>query len=212
MIMAISKIAAFGDSLTAGVALKEGEKNWTDMISEALGVEVKNCGVGGNTTAAGLLRMDADVIACKPDVVLICFGMNDHVIKDSLGQTKTSEHQFMLNLREMVGRVTKIGARAVLITPNAVIEDYYFGRHPREWYGGVGGANAQLERFCDIIRRLAREDGIPLVDVFELSKGRDLSTLLRTPEHGGLADGVHPYGEGIKLYAEAITAVLQKII
>ena len=209
--MRISKIAAFGDSLTAGVALKDGQKNWTDLVSEELSAEVKNCGVGGNTTGAGLVRMENDVILYKPDVVLIAFGMNDHVIVDGNGRTKTGREQFALNLCEMVTRVRKIAAVPVLITPNVVIEEYYFRRHTKEWYASVGGANAQLESFCRIIRKTAEEFDLPLVELFKKSKSCDLTRLLRTPEHGGLADGVHPYGDGIPFYAEHILRVLRNI-
>ena len=210
--MSILKIAAFGDSLTEGVALKDGQKNWTDLISEELSADVKNCGVGGNTTGAGLVRMENDVISYNPDIVLIAFGMNDHVIVDRNGRTKTEREKFALNLCEMVTRVRKIDAAPVLITPNAVIEEYYFKRHPKEWYAEVGGANAQIESFCRMIRKTAKELSLPLVDIYEESKNCDLTRILRTPEHGGLADGVHPYGRGISFYAEHILSALRGMI
>ena len=203
------KIAAFGDSLTAGSALKAGQKNWTDLLAERLQAEVLNCGVGGNTSGEGLARMEADVIAHRPDVVLICFGMNDHVIVDADGRTKTSEAEFAENLTEMAARARKIGAKPVFVTPNAVMEEYYFTRHPRDWYAAAGGANAKLARYCAIVRSLAEKLSVPLADMFAESGKRELAKLLRTPEHGGFADGVHPYGDGIALYADVILAALQ---
>ena len=203
------KIAAFGDSLTAGSALHDGQKNWTDILSEELLAEVKNFGIGGQTTADALPRMEADVLAWKPDLVLICFGMNDHVIIDASGRTKVSEAQLAANLSEMVMWVREIGAMPVLMTPNAVMEEYYFTRHPREWYAAAGGANGQLARYCAVIRGVANAQDVPLVDLFCESRKRDLSALLRTPENGGFADGVHPYGEGIRFYADAVLAVLR---
>ena len=203
------KIAAFGDSLTAGSALKAGQKNWTDLLAERLQAEVLNCGVGGNTSGEGLARMEADVIAHRPDVVLICFGMNDHVIVDADGRTKTSEAEFAENLTEMAARVRRIGAKPVFVTPNAVMEEYYFTRHPRDWYAAAGGANAKLARYCAIVRSLAEKLSVPLADMFAESGKRELAKLLRTPEHGGFADGVHPYGDGIALYADVILAALQ---
>ena len=80
------KIVAFGDSITLGVradgSLKEGE-TWRAVLERRLNasgggrVEIVNAGIGGNTTAGGLKRMDADVLANRPDIVTILFGVND---------------------------------------------------------------------------------------------------------------------------------------
>ena len=203
------KIAAFGDSLTAGSALREGQKNWTDILSEELDAEVKSCGIGGQTTTNALPRMAMDVLPFEPNIVLICFGMNDHVIIDESGKTKVSETQFAANLTEMVTQVREIGAMPILMTPNAVIEEYYFTRHPKEWYATAGGANGQLARYCEVIRSIAQAHNLPMVDLFYESSKCDRSVLLRTPKNGGFEDGVHPYGEGIRFYADSVLAVLR---
>ena len=202
------KIVAFGDSLTAGSALRAGERNWTDILAQRLNAEVLNRGVGGHTSTQGLARMETDVLRQAPDVVILCFGMNDHVITDAEGNAKTPPEQFRKNLTEMLRRVREIGAVPVLVTPTAVIEVYYFTRHPREWYGEKG-ANGQLARYCDIIRKVAKEERVALADLFTESQGWDLSELLRTPDNGGFEDGVHPYGRGIDFYAEVILPVLK---
>ncbi len=100
----------------------------------------------------------------------------------------------------------------VLVTPNAVMEKFYFTRHPISLYEKLGGANAVLKRYVDIIISVAKEKDVPFVDVFEATRGRSLDKFLRTPEHGGFEDGVHPYGAGIILYADLITAVIEKML
>ena len=37
-----------------------------------------NSGIGGDTATAGLARLDRDVIAYHPDLVVVSFGLNDH--------------------------------------------------------------------------------------------------------------------------------------
>ena len=206
------KIVAFGDSLTAGSALSETDTNWTDLLAKAFNAEVINSGIGGHTSAQGLERMERDVTAHSPDAVLICFGMNDHVIKDKEGSAKVAEDDFCRNLAQMVTSVRASGAIPILITPNSVIEEYYFTRHPREWYEEVGGANAQLSRYCARIREVAKSLSVPLADVFSASRKSDLKTLLRTPMQGNFADGVHPYGAGIPFYANVIIPVLKEAL
>jgi hypothetical protein len=121
-----------------------------------------------------------------------------------------SETQLAANLTEMLMQVREIGAIPVLMTPNAVMEEYYFTRHPKEWYAAAGGANGQLARYCSVIRSVAYAHDVSMVDLFCESRKRDLSKLLRTPENGGFTDGVHPYGEGIRFYADSVMTILRK--
>ncbi len=206
------KVVAFGDSLTAGSALHEGDPNWTDLLASMFDVDIINAGIGGNTTTEALSRIESDVYAQKPDIVLIAFGMNDHVIVDVDGRTNTEQSVFRNNLIAIIDGVRGIGAKPILITPNAVMEEYYFTRHPVQWYAPVGGANEQLAVYCDIIRSVADEYEVPLADIFKESCKYDLSKLLRTPDHGGFDDGVHPYGDGIQFFAEIIHPLLLSVM
>ncbi len=205
------KIVAFGDSLTAGSALSEGDKNWTDIIAERFSAEVVNSGIGGHNTAQGLERFNRDVLEHSPDIAIICFGMNDHVISSKSGVAAVSEEDFRENLTKMVEDCRKNEIRPVLVTPNAVMENFYFTRHPLSLYEKLGGANAVLKRYVDIIISVAKEKEVPFADIFEATKRRNLESLLRTPTHGGFADGVHPYGDGILLYAELIASAIENI-
>ena len=204
------KIAAFGDSLTAGSALVRGETNWTELLAERFSAEVINAGIGGNTSGEGLMRLERDVLSFSPDIVIINFGMNDHVICDKEGHPRTPLSDFRENLRQMLIRCRTAGAFPVLVTPNRILEEYYYERHPKEWYLPVGGAQAQLSLDCDVIRAAAESEAVPLADVHRLCGQYSLPDLLRTPEQGNFRDGVHPYGLGITLYADTIGAVLKE--
>ena len=76
-------VLAFGDSLFAGYRLDRGEAypaRLQDALRErGLNVTVTNAGVSGDTTAAGLQRIDfvLDSMAGKPDLVLLELGAND---------------------------------------------------------------------------------------------------------------------------------------
>lgn len=74
------KIVAFGDSLTAGFGLPGGS-GFTDVLQMALrqrgkAVEIVNAGVSGDTTAAGLARLDW-AIDDSVDGVILELGAND---------------------------------------------------------------------------------------------------------------------------------------
>ena len=74
------RIVAFGDSLTAGYQLKESEA-FPAVLERALrarghDVELVNAGVSGDTTAAGLARLDW-AVPDDADAVIVELGAND---------------------------------------------------------------------------------------------------------------------------------------
>ena len=74
------KILAFGDSLTHGYGLAAGQ-TFPEQLQGALtarghAVQVINAGNSGDTTAAGLARLDW-ALADEPDLVIVEFGAND---------------------------------------------------------------------------------------------------------------------------------------
>ena len=74
------RIVAFGDSLTAGYGLDRGQ-GFVPVLQRALqsrglDVEVIDAGVSGDTTAAGLARLDW-VIDDTADAVIVELGAND---------------------------------------------------------------------------------------------------------------------------------------
>ncbi len=69
-------VVCFGDSLTAGFGAKPGE-DIASRLAAALGLPVVNAGVSGDTTAAALARVAADVLVHRPGIVVVCLGGND---------------------------------------------------------------------------------------------------------------------------------------
>ncbi len=73
-------IVAFGDSLTAGLGVPPG-KSYPDDLQRLLDTAgyhyyIVNLGVSGDTTTDGIQRLP-DVLAAKPDIVILEFGGND---------------------------------------------------------------------------------------------------------------------------------------
>src|SRR5262245_33920455 len=69
-------IIAFGDSLTAGYGAAAGE-DYPSRLSSMIGTPVANAGVSGDTTESALARIDADVLARNPRIVIVGLGGND---------------------------------------------------------------------------------------------------------------------------------------
>ncbi len=102
-----SSIVCFGDSLTEGVGASRGH-DYPALLSHALGVQVINAGVAGETTADGLKRLEKDVLQKDPKLVIVLFGGNDFL------QHVPREEVFK-SLDEMVRRIQEAGAMVVIV-------------------------------------------------------------------------------------------------
>ena len=130
-------IAALGDSVTLGPKLVRGRRPYpvfVEILGRQLAEPVINAGVGGDTSTRMLARLDRDVLARRPRVVLIMAGLNDAAWVDPGPVARTAprvaEAEYEKNLTEIVARVKQTGASAVLVTPNPMTRAYKFQTSP----------------------------------------------------------------------------------
>ena len=198
---------ALGDSITYGYGVP-AETNWVKQLQARFNLDMINAGVSGNTSSQGLARLQSDVLVAQPDFVIINFGMNDHVMT-SLDHPQVSQATFRSNLSLMIDQVRRINAIPILVTVNYLIEgdasQYYYNRHPAAYYANVGGAQAWLDSYLQIVRELAAEKNVDLVDVRAACHEYDCYQFLRSLANGAaMDDGVHPYLLGSNVYAQLI--------
>ncbi len=182
------RIVCFGDSVT-GIYYHSGSlRAYPELIGEALAqrhpeteLSVINAGISGHTTTNGLARLQRDVLAHKPHLVTVMFGLND-VAKGTLPL-------YRKNLAEIVAKCRAAGAEVVLCTPNAVSQT------PER-------PVAQVAAFAEAARAVALELSVPLCDPHA-----DLGALrARDPEAWRLSmsDEIHPNLRGHRRLAESL--------
>jgi lysophospholipase L1-like esterase len=103
-------IVALGDSLTYGTGAGRGE-DWPAIVADRCGCEIINKGVPGETTADALRRLEADVLALEPRIVVVGLGGND--VLQRLPRDQTFE-----NLRQIVKQIQQSGAMVVILGLN----------------------------------------------------------------------------------------------
>jgi lysophospholipase L1-like esterase len=186
------RIVAFGDSITGVYYHTGGRRAWHSMLGLALEktypkakVEMINAGISGHTSAQGLARIDADVLAKKPDLVVVMFGMND-VCRADLDT-------FRANMREIIARCRKAGAAVVLCTLNSVYEN---PTRPCD----------RVAVYAQATRDVAKELSVPLADchaAYEDVRAKD-PTAWRLL----MSETIHPGMLGHKLFAEVIAETI----
>jgi len=196
------KIVCMGDSVTKGE--RPGVK--ADEIFSALlekklqkagwKAEAASVGVGGQTSAQGAARLGDVVLPARPTHVVIMYGINDSWIDKDKSASRVSVADYTSHLKKTIARLRQDKIAPLLMTPNPVLAPKY----PAE-------RNVTLKKYVEAVRTLAREEKVPLVDVYarfgELAlEGTDLSTLF--------TDSMHPNPKGHAVLADLLFEEFQE--
>lgn len=109
------EIICFGDSITVGAGSTQGN-DYPSLLSKQLNMPVINAGVDGDTTEEALKRIESDVLARDPRLVIVELSGNDFLQGMPTAQT-------LGNLDKMVEMIQQKGAMVVLVHVTAG----YFG-------------------------------------------------------------------------------------
>lgn len=186
------RIVCFGDSLTGVYYHTGGRRAYADMIGIALRrhypnatIQMLNAGISGETTRGALKRMERDVLAHKPHLVTVMFGMND--------MAGVPIDEYRRNLSEIVARCRSAETEVLLCTSNSVQTT-------------PSRPVSKLEEYMQSLREVAAQENTPVADcyqAFEALRNTDASewSLL-------LSDEIHPNMDGDKLMAETIVQAI----
>ena len=192
------KVIFFGDSITqAGV----DPKGYISFMNEILAkngkskyYELIGSGIGGNKVYDLFFRMERDVLAKKPDIVVIWIGVNDVWHKSSFG-TGTDIDKFESMYCEIISRLQKEGIRVFCCTPACIGEKT---DHSNQQDG-------DLNEYSKIIRKAATSKGAGIIDIRKSFVDYNLQHNKDNKRSGILTtDGVHLNDIGNQFVAQLI--------
>jgi isoamyl acetate esterase len=193
------RIVFLGDSITQAGA---GPKGYVTHINNALqdkqkdlGVEVIGAGVSGSKVPDIQARLEQDVLAKKPTVVVVYIGINDvwHGEKDPAKGTPKDKYE--AGLKDVIGRCKDIGARVVLCTPSVIGEKN----------DGSNTNDPKLDEYSDVSRAVAKDMKVPVCDLRKAFQAYEKEHNADNKESGVLTgDRVHLNETGNKFVAEQI--------
>lgn len=153
------RIVFFGDSITQGGI---GPKGYVTLIKKVLAekhkeleIEVFGAGISGNKVPDLQGRVERDVIAKKPTLVVIYIGINDVWHGENDPTKGTSPEKFAAGLKEVIGKINAAGARVALCTPTVIGEKK----------AGANKLDEKLDAYAELSRKLAAELKLPLCDL-----------------------------------------------
>lgn len=186
----MTRVVCFGDSI-----------GYYQVLEERLAVETVMGGVGGNSTAQALRRMQRDVLDHHPGIVVIFFGTND--LRVDAPKVYVNPKDYEKNLKMMIQECEKIGAQVIMCTLPPINVDKFFTRHETEPYDKEGGLPEMIATYRDVAIQVAAEQQIPLVDLNQ--------ELAKQPEWMS-PDGVHPSKEGTGIIGRLIAEKLRPLL
>jgi lysophospholipase L1-like esterase len=177
-------IVAFGDSITAGYAVRRGFPHFLiEMLAQRYPdarIELFNRGISGDTTVDGLARLGWDVLSHNPALVTVNFGINDAAMGLDL-------EEFKGNLVEMTERILAAGSEVLLLSSQP-LETPYYDRLVLDYYRAT--------------EEVAGEMGVGFVDVYGAWMER---VNQGTPSSSLILPGLdHPSEEGYRIIAEEL--------
>lgn len=198
------KVVFFGDSITE-MAVKPGgfivkmdsllQKNNLQDNYELMGA-----GVSSNKIYDLYLRMEDDVLDKNPAVVVIFIGVND-VWHKRLRGTGTDPNKFEVFYNAILKKLADKHIKAILCTPAAIGEKTDVSNE----------LDGDLNLYCNIIRSLAAQNNLPLIDLRKIFIEYNLKNNPGNQDRGILTtDGVHLNEKGNQLVADEMWKVISK--
>jgi len=198
-------IVAFGDSVTHG-ALRD-EINYDTVyhnrlrqklnaVRDYIPVNVINAGIGGITAKASLERMQRQVLDHRPDLVIVCFGLND---------VNLELEDYLEALQTIFRRCREAGTETIFMTPN-MLNTYVAEDTPKQYleYAAVTARmqnEGRMDRYMEAAVKLAKSMDVTVCDCYgrwkKLSETEDTTMLLVNRIN-------HPTARMHELFAQAL--------
>ncbi|MCQ2485874.1 MAG: GDSL-type esterase/lipase family protein [Clostridia bacterium] len=203
-------IVAFGDSVTHG-AVAGSEINYETVywnrlrkkileVSNYIPVNVINAGIGGITSWDSVERMDSQVLSHNPDLVIVCFGLND--VNGELDR-------YLSALGIIFDKCIERDVDVIFLTPNML--NTYVADDTEEEYMDYAAKTAEvqnsgrMDRYIYSAVKLAQEKGVAVCDCYskwkKLAETEDVTMLLANRIN-------HPIKEMHELFAQLLFDII----
>jgi lysophospholipase L1-like esterase len=188
------KVVLFGDSITEEGFYARHLARILESAYPGEKIELFNSGVSLNRVWEGLDRLEADVLALRPDWVLLAFGVNDSV--------HMAPEEFRKVTMQMVQRLQSEKIKVVLATPSGMLpeadrDNNYFHTPDR-----ARGFDRTMAIEAGIVMDLAEASHAVAADVY------GTFTRAGLPRRELMGSQWHPSDEGGRAYALTVLRAL----
>lgn len=177
-------------------------KKRLNQFRDYIPVNMINAAIGGTDALRALARLDRDVIKHEPDLVIVCYGLND--VNGTL-------ENYVNSLRTIFKRCTEAGSDVIFMTPNMlntrVAEDTDKGLLNYANKTAQMQNEGRMDQYIQAAISMAQEEGIRVCDCYakwkELAKTQDITMLLANRIN-------HPTTEMHQLFSDALYEMIME--
>lgn len=177
-------VAIVGDSITEQKMYSRILEDYLLACVPQLELTVVQLGWSGEQAVGFLQRIDKDLFPFQPNLVTLCYGMNDgqyRLYEASLGET------YAKALKEIVERIQEKGADVIVGSPGIVDAQFARPNLSFEQY------NANLGELSNLARGIAREQNAGFADIHGVLIGLLKDGIAKYgPSYHLTYDGIHP--------------------
>lgn len=181
------RVVFLGDSITEAQLFTNYIENYVSCRYPELGVTFYNAGWVGDTAHGGLQRLHRDVVALRPTLAIICYGMNDGAFAKP---SDAAIARFTSAMKNILRRLKANRARIVLMTPPFADTSV----NPR--LAAVDYSRTTLRAFADAMVRIGRTEKCPVADIHKLMTEINQKGRAADPKFSLTTDGIHPNPAG----------------
>lgn len=200
-----TRIVFFGDSITQAGVNKTG---YITKMAEMLGTmglaskyELIGAGIGGNKIYDLYLRHEEDVIAKKPNIVIIYVGIND-VWHKTTSRTGTDADKFERFYNALIKKLQKANIQVVICTPTVIGEKF----------DNTNENDGDLNAYANIIRKIASDNQCKLIDLRKAFMAYEQKNNIENKGSGILtSDRVHLTEAGNQFLAETMWETIKNL-
>ena len=204
-------IVVFGDSISHGAinGYIDYENVYWNRLKRALNafrdyvpVNVINASIGGMTAQKSISRMERDVISHSPDLIIVCFGLND--VNGTL-------ENYLSSLETIFARCLETESEVIFMTPNMLNTSVACDTPTKHYDYAIKTAEMQnsgrMDEYIYAAIDLAKRMGVLVCDCYskwkELSKTQNVTNLLANRIN-------HPTPEMHKLFADCLYELIME--
>lgn len=198
-------IVIFGDSVSHGAVngYQDYENVYWNLLKKKLNqfrdyvpVNMINASIGGTTAKESVERMDKQVFCHLPDLVIVCFGLND---------VNYPKEDYLDALEKIFSRCLTEKCETIFMTPN-ILNTYVADDTPQQhWNYAHRTADMQnsgkMDSYIASAIALAKDMGIPVCDCYakwkKLAETEDTTMLLANRIN-------HPVSPMHRLFADSL--------
>jgi lysophospholipase L1-like esterase/predicted neuraminidase len=202
-------VVAFGDSTTAP---RGNLTVYSSILQEELrNVKIINAGISGNTSEMARKRFEQDVLAHKPQLVILQLGINDAAVDvwktPPATEPRVPLGRYRENLEYFVKTLKDGGARVIVMGPNPLrwtdLLKKMYGKPPYD-PGNPDGFNGLLVRYNEAAAKVAETHEIPFIDLQGAYLRHAQQNKVEVDQL--LLDGMHPNDDGHRLAGSLLRA------